>query len=178
MNEYNVTTSYFKVAAENPCGLSICPRTPPWYVWGKAMDIMCSKELYDQYFKRMAITKEEFYKAYVEQTLSRLDPIAVLEKYRGKILVGYYKPDKFDCRTMFVRWIREETGIEIPEWQPNDLWSGILPTIWATRFCLVLCGTGLFVVFWEAMCFLLSEIFGGRVAKNAPNLLKKRKSVL
>lgn len=81
---------------------------------------MCSKELYDAYFKRFSLTKEEFYKGYVEQTLSKLDPVAVLEKYRGKILLGYYRAGRFDCRTMFARWIKEQTGIVIPEYDSRD----------------------------------------------------------
>ena len=119
-NEYCITTSYFRAAAENPNGLSICPRTPPWYAMGRATDITCSKELYDAYFKRFAISQDEFYQGYVEQTLSKLDPKKVLEKYRGKILLGYYRPGKFDCRVMFARWIKEETGIIIPEFDPES----------------------------------------------------------
>jgi len=120
-NSYNISTSYFSVSADNPNSLSICPRTPPWYAMGKAEDITCSKELYDAYFKRFSLSQEEFYKGYVEQTLSKLDPLKVLEKYHGKILLGYYKPGKFDCRTMFVRWIKEQTGVLIPEYDPKDM---------------------------------------------------------
>ena len=119
-NKYNISTSYFKAAAENPNGLSICPRTPPWYAMGRADDIMCEKSLYDLYFKKYSISQEEFYAAYVEQTLCKLDPMKVLEKYRNKVLVGYYKPGSFDCRTMFVRWIKDETGIVIPELTKED----------------------------------------------------------
>ena len=121
MEDYNIYLSYFKVAAENPNTLSICPRTPPWYVMGKAADIMCRKELYDAYFKRCSISQEEFYEAYVEQTLSKLNPWEVLQKYRGKIFLGYYKEGAFDCRNLFARWIRENTGIVLTEWNPNTL---------------------------------------------------------
>lgn len=120
IDSYNISTSYFSICADNPSSLSICPRTPPWYAMGRAEDIMCSKELYDAYFKRFSLTKEEFYKGYVEQTLSKLDPVAVLEKYRGKILLGYYRAGRFDCRTMFARWIKEQTGIVIPEYDSRD----------------------------------------------------------
>lgn len=117
--DYGISLSYFKKAAENPNSKSICPRTPPWYAMGKAEDITCSKELYDQYFKRFAITQEEFYQKYVEQTLSKLDPWSVLEKYKGTVLLGYYKQGKFDCRVMFARWIESETGIVLPEYDDN-----------------------------------------------------------
>ena len=120
-NEYNIMLSYFKAASDNPSSMSICPRTPPWYAMGRAVDIMCSKELYDAYFKRFSITQEEFYKEYVKQTLDKLNPYDVLEKYRGKILLGYYKEGKFDCRSLFARWIRSETGIILPEYNKNDL---------------------------------------------------------
>ena len=118
-NDYGIGMSYFKVSAENPDSLSICPRTPPWYVMGRAEDITCSKDLYDQYFKKCTIGRERFYEEYVSGTLSKLDPWKVLEKYRNKVLLGYYKPGVFDCRTMFARWIKEETGIIIPEINPK-----------------------------------------------------------
>ena len=121
MNDYNIYLSYFKASAENPNSLSICPRTPPWYVMGRAEDVMCSKELYDLYFKKYAIGKEDFYKEYVRQTLGKLDPYAVLEKYRGKVFLGYYKKGAFDCRVLFARWIKETTGIVLPELDKNDL---------------------------------------------------------
>ena len=129
MENYNIYLSYFKVAAENPSTLSICPRTPPWYVMGKATDIMCRKTLYDAYFKRCSITQEEFYEGYVEQTLSKLNPWDVLEKYKGKIFLGYYKEGSFDCRNLFARWIQETTGIVLPEWDPNTLPPLILPPL-------------------------------------------------
>lgn len=113
--DYCIYTSYFKIAAKDTRSLSICPKTPPWYLMGKAEDIMCSKELYVHYFKKFDISEEDFYEEYVRQTLSRLDPIKVLEKYRYRILLGWYAPGHFDCRHMFSRWIKEETGIIIPE---------------------------------------------------------------
>lgn len=121
MENYNIYLSYFKVSAENPNSLSICPRTPPWYVMGRAEDVMCSKKLYDAYFKRCSLTQEEFYEGYVAETLGKLDPWAVLRKYQGKIFLGYYKEGAFDCRNLFARWIKETTGIVLPELKPNSL---------------------------------------------------------
>lgn len=117
-NEYNISMSYFKAQANNPLSLSICPRTPPWYLMKKAEEITCPRDLYDAYFKELRITKEEFYEGY-RQYVSKLSPYEVLEKYRGKVLLGWYKPDHFDCRELFARWILDETGIVIPEWDKN-----------------------------------------------------------
>lgn len=120
-NNCIVYLSYFKMAADNPNSLSICPRTPPWFAMGKAEDITCSKELYDAYFKRYSIGQEEFYQKYVDETLCNLDPYEVIKKYNGKILLGYYGKGKFDCRAMFARWIKETTGIVLPEYDKNQL---------------------------------------------------------
>ena len=58
---------------------------------------------------------------YIEETLSKLDPYAVLDKYDGKILLGWYKPTQFDIRQLFVKWVLEETGVIIPEATSDDL---------------------------------------------------------
>lgn len=120
-NTYSIYTSYFSVSAENTNSLSICPRTPPWYAMGRAEDIMCNKELYDLYFHKLKISQEDFYQQYLEQTVSKLDPYKVLEEYRGKILLGFYASGRFDCRQLFTRWIKETTGINIPELDAKNI---------------------------------------------------------
>ncbi|MGN8833049.1 hypothetical protein ACTNDZ_10960 [Selenomonas montiformis] len=118
---YDIKTSYFKVASNCSNSLSICPNTPPWYIYGKAEDVMCNKVLYNRYYKSLDITKEELEKMYIEETLSKLDPYVILDKYDGKILLGWYKPPQFDIRQLFTKWILEETGVVIPEATSDDL---------------------------------------------------------
>lgn len=82
---------------------------------------MCSKVLYNRYYKALDVTKDELEKLYIEETLSKLDPYEVLDKYNGKILLGWYKPNQFDVRQLFVKWVLKETGVVIPEATPDDL---------------------------------------------------------
>jgi hypothetical protein len=119
--KYDIFTSYFSLAAKHTSSISICPKTPPWFVMGRAKELCCDEELYKHYFRLLDISKEEFKAQYIAQTLSKLDPYEVLEKYNHKLLLGWYKPPKFDCRNVFVEWIHEETGFMIPEATQKDI---------------------------------------------------------
>ena len=115
MEKYNIYTSYFKLSSKLLNTLSIVPKTPPWYVMGKATEILCSKELYNDFFKKRKYTEEEFTNLYIEKFLSKQDPYKILEKYNNKILLGWYKEPLFDARFVFSKWIKDTTGIIIPE---------------------------------------------------------------
>lgn len=115
MEKYEIYTSYFKLSAKLLNTLSLVPKTPPWYVMGKANELVCSKELYNNFFKRREYTEAEFTQIYINQYLSKLDPYQVLDKYNGKILLGWYKEPLFDARFVFSKWIKDTTGIIIPE---------------------------------------------------------------
>ena len=115
MEKYNIYTSYFKLSAKLLNTLSIVPKTPPWYVMGKATELLCSKELYNDCFKKRKYTEEEFTQIYTEEILSKQDPYEILKKYNNKILLGWYKEPSFDARFVFSKWIKDTTGIIIPE---------------------------------------------------------------
>ena len=115
MENYNIYTSYFKISAKLFNTLSIVPKTPPWYVMGKATELLCSRELYNDCFQKRKYTEAEFSKIYVDEFLSKLDPYEILKKYEGKILLGWYKEPLFDVRFVFSNWIKDTTGIIIPE---------------------------------------------------------------
>lgn len=91
------------------------PKTPPWYVYRKAHELLCPPALYKEFFKNHGLTREEFTEEYIRQTFSKLNPYDILEKYDGYILLSWYKKPYFDVRDVFRTWVERETGILIPE---------------------------------------------------------------
>ena len=118
--EYDIKTSYFKLAADLGNSVSVCANTPPWYGKARAHELICDKKLYNNFFKRYQMTEEDFRKEY-RKMLDKLDPYEILKKYNNKILLGWYAKPKFDSRFVIVDWIYETTGIEIHEITKEDM---------------------------------------------------------
>jgi len=100
-------TSYFA----NYKGLdavSIAVGSPKWYSGDKAPELMPTWKMVKAGYS---------YEEYIELLKSRgLTAGEVYEKYKGKVLLCWEK-DRSEChRGMLARWIKEEIGIEIKEW--------------------------------------------------------------
>lgn len=117
LNDYNISTSYFRKAGKIPESISVCVKTPPWFCFRQAKELFCSKKLYNSYFNTHKISQEEFIQKYMEEVLFLLDPTEIMEKYRNTIFLGWHKPNEFDVRNVICSWIKLSTGIIIPEWE-------------------------------------------------------------
>ncbi len=127
MKDYNIKACYFKLAAKNPDAISVNPNTPPWFVGGVAEELICNKDLYERYYKKLDITLDDFIEEYTKQ-LVKLNPYEILEKYEGKILLGWYSPDQFDTRQIIIEWIKQTTGYVIED-LTKETYQGIYSAV-------------------------------------------------
>jgi hypothetical protein len=70
--------------------------------------------------KKGQITQQEYEKLYREQTLSRLDARAVYNMFKNNVLLCWEDPGEFCHRRIVANWIKEQIGIEVPEWNIKD----------------------------------------------------------
>ena len=66
------------------------------------------------------ITEEQYEQQYRERVLSKLDPQKIYDTLKGQVLLCWENPGEFCHRRIVAKWIEENLGIEVPEWQPGD----------------------------------------------------------
>ena len=70
-------------------------------------------------------TREQYIEMYFNDVVGKLSPervLADLERMSGGqdvALLCYEKPGEFCHRRLFAQWMLEQTGLEIPEWEPG-----------------------------------------------------------
>jgi len=66
------------------------------------------------------IDENQYEKQYRERILSKLDPHKIYDSLKGQVLLCWEGPGEFCHRRIVAKWIEENIGIEVPEWQPGD----------------------------------------------------------
>lgn len=69
--------------------------------------------------KNGSITQEQYEKLYRENTLARLDPHEVYDMFKHCVLLCW-ETSGFCHRFIVAAWIKENLGIEVPEWTIQD----------------------------------------------------------
>jgi hypothetical protein len=70
--------------------------------------------------KEGAITQQEYERLYREHVLSKLDPQNIYDMFRNNVLLCWEDPGEFCHRRIVAKWIEENLGIEVPEWNIKD----------------------------------------------------------
>lgn len=70
--------------------------------------------------KEGKITQDEYEKRYREDVLSKLDPQHVYNMFKNNVLLCWENPGEFCHRRIVAKWIKENLGIEVPEWNIKD----------------------------------------------------------
>ncbi len=119
-----IYTSYFgrqgqlKQAGIIPIGIALWP--PKWFQ-GLHYQVIAPR----RYMMKNEVTIEQYIQMYKHDVLGMLKPENVLRDIErlsgGKdvALLCYEKPGDFCHRRLFADWMLEQTGLEIPEWEPG-----------------------------------------------------------
>jgi len=70
--------------------------------------------------KQGQITKEEYEKLYIQNTLSKLDAQEIYDRLKNNVLLCWEDPGEFCHRRIVAAWIKEKLEIEVPEWTRQD----------------------------------------------------------
>jgi hypothetical protein len=70
--------------------------------------------------KNGQINQEEYERQYRDQVLSKLNPQYVYDMFKNNVLLCWENPGEFCHRRIVSSWIKEELGIEVPEWNIKD----------------------------------------------------------
>ena len=105
-----ILTSYFanwrKFPEEMPT-ISISRYTPKWFKATKeAKELAPSAQLLKDY-KEGIVSDEDYIEIYKKETLSKLDPNEIFQKYDGGIFLCYEKSEDFCHRQIVSEWLRE-----------------------------------------------------------------------
>jgi uncharacterized protein (DUF488 family) len=117
-------TSNFK-QYKGDSGVAICIYPPFNWTGPIANELAPDKETF---FLKKAdkINEEEYEKRYIKNTLSKLNPREIYEKYKDKVVLCWEPSGKFCHRRILAKWIYESISINVPEWNikddiPNDI---------------------------------------------------------
>jgi len=111
-------TSCFKYYTGDD-GVAICLYPPIDWADLRFPALAPSKEMFYE-IKHGEITKEQYEKRYREEILSQLDPRQIYNMFKNNVLLCFEDPGEFCHRRIVAAWIRENIGIEVPEWEPRD----------------------------------------------------------
>ena len=111
-------TSCFRNYTGND-GVSICLRPP--HDWTGACYTRLAPDR-DSFYAAKAgkMSDQEYEEAYRKNVLSKLDAAEIYGMLRDSVLLCWEEPGAFCHRRVLARWIEEEIGIGVPEWQPSD----------------------------------------------------------
>lgn len=111
-------TSCFKYYTGDQ-GVSICVYPPIDWTGCQYLGLAPDRQLlFDM--KNGKLTKEQYEKLYRENTLSKQDPKRIYEMFKHNVLLCWESPGKFCHRRIVAKWIEENLGIEVLEWNPQD----------------------------------------------------------
>ena len=100
-------------------GVAICIYPPSNWTGASFQDLCPDKS--DFYLIRSGnMTNKEYEKSYRKKVLSKLNPQEVYDKLKDSVLLCWEKSEEFCHRRIVAAWIKEELGIEVPEWSKND----------------------------------------------------------
>jgi hypothetical protein len=100
-------------------GISIARRSPAYYN-GPEYNLLNpdAKTFYD--IKSGKIDEVEYEKRFRQNTLSKLNAQEVYNTLKDKVLLCWEPAGEFCHRRIVADWIKEELGIDVPEWKPED----------------------------------------------------------
>ena len=110
-----VYTSYFSRAGRivpNRRLISISLGTPENWGGTYLRELNPTPNLLYKY-KNNLITSEEYERIYRDEVLSRLDPLEIYNKTKGKVLCCWEKSGDFCHRHIVLKWIEEGAGNEV-----------------------------------------------------------------
>lgn len=111
-------TSNFKTYKGDK-GVSVCLYPPIDWLGAQWPSLAPDRQTF---FAKKAgqIDEEEYEKQYREKILSKLDAKKIYDLLKGQVLLCWEPPGDFCHRRIIASWIKEELGIEVPEWKPGD----------------------------------------------------------
>jgi uncharacterized protein (DUF488 family) len=112
-------TSNFKSYKESN-GIAICLYPPLNWKGDVYMELAPSKSTF---FEKKAnkIDEAEYEKRFYNETLSKLDPQKIYNKFKDKVLLCWEPSGEFCHRRIVAKWIESNLGIEVPEWKSEDV---------------------------------------------------------
>jgi len=112
-----IYTSNYARKGEEKNAIAIS-RMPPDYYTGQHLDALApSWDILGPY-KKGIIDKAEYASAYLaELKLRNVDPLMITQLPDETFLLCYESPTDFCHRHILTKWIKEETGVVIPEWK-------------------------------------------------------------
>jgi len=111
-------TSNFKIY-KGDMGVSICIYPPLDWTGAQYLPLAPNRQTF--YAKKAnEIDEKEYEKIYREETLSKLDPQKIYDRFFNNVLLCWEPPGEFCHRLIVSKWIFENLGIKVPEWQPGD----------------------------------------------------------
>jgi uncharacterized protein YeaO (DUF488 family) len=64
-------------------------------------------------YKQGIINEQEYEERYNVETLSKLNPLDIYNKLKGKVLLCYCGKDKFCHRQLVIKWLETHLGTEV-----------------------------------------------------------------
>ena len=111
-------TSNFKTY-KGPDGIAICIYPP--VDWSGPRFPALEPERSDFYkIKGGAMSQEEYEESYRKKVLARLDPQKIYDTLKDYVLLCWEKPGDFCHRRIVSAWLKEELGVIVDEWTPDD----------------------------------------------------------
>lgn len=111
------TSNYRKYRGSKGVSISIYP--PNNYLGESFPSLAPDRETF--FLKKSnLISEEEYERRYRGRTLSKLNPQTVYKMFIDKVLLCWEEPGEFCHRRIVAKWIEEETGFEVPEWNGED----------------------------------------------------------
>ena len=107
-------TSYFAKYKEDN-GVSIARWKPNWYD-GRYNTRLAPTEEMVRLWKAGKLTEETYTSMYCEDVLKGLSAKKVYAKYKDCVLLCYEKTGDFCHRRILAKWLEEELGVEITEY--------------------------------------------------------------
>ena len=106
-----ILTSYFANWRKFPGNrkkISISRITPKWFKSDiEAKELAPSSKLLKEY-KEGIVSEEEYERRYFEETLSKLDPVSIYNKYKDGIFLCYESSEDFCHRQLVSKWLKEK----------------------------------------------------------------------
>lgn len=112
-------TSNFK-SYKGSDGVAICLYPPLNWKGEVYMELAPSKSTF---FEKKAnkIDEAEYEKRFYNETLSKLDPQEIYNKFKDKVLLCWEPSGEFCHRRIIAKWIKSNLEIEVPEWDIKDI---------------------------------------------------------
>lgn len=111
----NIKTSFF-AGYKGQDGIAISRGVPKGWKGPRMMDLCPPWNM----IKNHGLSQAEWEKWYRENILVWIDFDELMLMINNKVLLCWEKPGQFCHRRIVAKWIEENTGVEVPEWQAED----------------------------------------------------------